>query len=93
MNVEKHLRHKLGSEEAETLLSAAVYLFNIGSNDYFARVQEDYNFFDSQDVQKEYVDMVVGNLTTAIQVMTYSTHLIQRQEFLFLFLFFYKYMR
>ncbi|PRQ51706.1 putative SGNH hydrolase-type esterase domain-containing protein [Rosa chinensis] len=34
--VEKHLRHKLGDDDAHTLLSEAVYLISIGGNDYFA---------------------------------------------------------
>ncbi|XP_024024538.1 GDSL esterase/lipase 1 isoform X2 [Morus notabilis] len=67
MNVEQHLREKLGDEEAKALLSSAVYLFNIGSNDYFAPFQENSRFFRSQHVQKEYIGRLIGNLTNAIQ--------------------------
>lgn len=71
MNVEEHLRQKLGDEEAKALLSSAVYLFNIGSNDYFAPFQENSRFFRSQHVQKEYIGRVLGNLTNVIQVIAY----------------------
>lgn len=68
MNVERHLRDKLGDEEANALLAAAVFLLNIGSNDYFAPFQVNSSFFESRNVQREYVNRVVGNLTSVIQV-------------------------
>ncbi|XP_061361910.1 GDSL esterase/lipase 5-like [Gastrolobium bilobum] len=60
------LRHKLGSSDAKTLLSSAVYMFCIGSNDYFVP------FLTHSDVLKsyshsEYVGMVIGNLTSIIE--------------------------
>lgn len=66
-NVKKELRQKLGDEETTSLLARAVYLINIGSNDYSVYLSEKYT-------QQKYVHMVVGNLTTVIQVCkTYFT--------------------
>lgn len=62
--VEKQLRHNLGGEEGKALLSAAVYLFSIGGNDYFAAFAENSGSLVSQE---EYVAMVIGNITNAIQ--------------------------
>ncbi|KAK2970482.1 hypothetical protein RJ640_023665, partial [Escallonia rubra] len=59
-DVEKQLMQKLGDEEATKLLSEAVYLFSIGSNDYGSLV----NYSGSQD---EYVEMVIGNMTVVIK--------------------------
>ncbi|XP_073226947.1 GDSL lipase-like isoform X2 [Cicer arietinum] len=59
-NVKKELRQKLGDEETTSLLARAVYLINIGSNDYSVYLSEKYT-------QQKYVHMVVGNLTTVIQ--------------------------
>jgi len=60
-NVKKVLRQKLGDEETTTLLAKAVYLINIGGNDYFAENSSLYT-------HEKYVSMVVGNLTTVIKV-------------------------
>ncbi|XP_024024536.1 GDSL esterase/lipase 1 isoform X1 [Morus notabilis] len=65
--VEKQLRDKLGCEEANTLLSTAVYLFSVGGNDYFAPFQKNTSFFESEYIQKEYTSMVIGTLTNVIQ--------------------------
>ncbi|KAL5579644.1 hypothetical protein UlMin_012086 [Ulmus minor] len=64
--VEKVLRQKLGIVQAKKLLSRAVYLISIGSNDYFAPFFTNSSFieFHSQD---EYVGMVISNFTNAIQ--------------------------
>ncbi|KAK3043168.1 hypothetical protein RJ639_001601 [Escallonia herrerae] len=59
-DVEKQLTQKLGDEEATQLLSEAVYLFSIGSNDYGSLV----NYSGSHD---EYVGMVIGNMTVVIK--------------------------
>lgn len=69
-NVGKQLRHKLGGEEATALFSRAVYLCSIGGNDYLDPILRNSSFFESQNVRHEYVGMVIGNLTNAIQVMT-----------------------
>ncbi|XP_022744231.1 GDSL esterase/lipase 5-like [Durio zibethinus] len=57
--VEKSLRQELGDEEAKKLLSRAVYLISIGSNDYLTRN------WTASDV--EYVAMVIGNLTIQLK--------------------------
>ncbi|KAI4355382.1 hypothetical protein L6164_004162 [Bauhinia variegata] len=63
-NVSKLLRHEIGDVEAtKELLSNAVYLFNVGTNDYFVYLANQSNVFSPQ----QYVDLVIGNLTTVIQ--------------------------
>ncbi|KEH18902.1 putative SGNH hydrolase-type esterase domain-containing protein [Medicago truncatula] len=59
-NVKKVLRQRLGDEETTTLLAKAVYLINIGGNDYFVENSSLYT-------HEKYVSMVVGNLTTVIK--------------------------
>ncbi|KAK4428774.1 GDSL esterase/lipase 5 [Sesamum alatum] len=64
--VEKWLTEKLGASEAEEVISNAVYFFSMGSNDYLGgylgspRMQELHH-------PEQYVGMVIGNLTIAIQ--------------------------
>ncbi|XP_004303744.1 PREDICTED: GDSL esterase/lipase 5 [Fragaria vesca subsp. vesca] len=64
--VETWFRHKLGDAEAKMTLSRAVYLFNIGTNDYMSPFLIDSPIFKSHS-HSEYVGMVIGNLTTIIQ--------------------------
>ncbi|KAL2503332.1 GDSL esterase/lipase 5 [Forsythia ovata] len=64
--VQKLLKDKLGSAQAEELLSNAVYFISIGSNDYLG------GYLGNPKMQElhhpeEYVGMVMGNLTKAIQ--------------------------
>ncbi|CAJ2657809.1 unnamed protein product [Trifolium pratense] len=59
-NVKKILRQRHGDKETTTLLSKAVYLINIGFDDY---LQENSILYTHQ----KYVSMVVGNLTTVIK--------------------------
>ncbi|XP_048334751.2 GDSL esterase/lipase 5 [Ziziphus jujuba] len=65
-DVQKSLTENLGDEQAKKLISEAVYFFSIGSNDYMGgylgnpKMQQDYN-------PEQYVDVVIGNLTKAIQ--------------------------
>lgn len=65
--VEKSLTQKLGDASAKKLISEAVYFISIGSNDYISgylgnpKMQEYYN-------PAQYVGLVIGNLTQAIQV-------------------------
>ena len=77
--VEKQLRHKLGSEKAKALVSSAVYLISIGSNDYLAPLIASASLFRSKSRQskEEYVGMVIGNLTKVIKVS--NIHLLQGQ--------------
>ncbi|KAK2970018.1 hypothetical protein RJ640_008358, partial [Escallonia rubra] len=65
-NVEKELVRKLGDKEAKKLLSDAVYLFSIGSNDYLRPFLTNSTVLDSYS-KEDYVEMVIGNLTTAIK--------------------------
>ncbi|KAF9615221.1 hypothetical protein IFM89_022483 [Coptis chinensis] len=66
--VQKTLRENLGDEKTNELISEAVYFFSIGSNDYMGGylgnpvMQQNY-------LPEEYVGMVIGNLTNAIQVL------------------------
>ncbi|XP_073022352.1 GDSL esterase/lipase 5 [Primulina eburnea] len=62
----KRLKHKLNHDGANDILSNAVYFFSIGTNDYISRF-----LLNSTAVlgftRSQYVGMVVGNLTIAIQ--------------------------
>ncbi|KAK8706564.1 hypothetical protein V6N13_050125 [Hibiscus sabdariffa] len=57
--VEKSLRKQLGVAETKKLLSEAVYLIGIGGNDYLTK--------PSSVSDKEFVSMVIGNLTLALK--------------------------
>ncbi|XVE66535.1 hypothetical protein DITRI_Ditri08aG0087000 [Diplodiscus trichospermus] len=57
--VEKSLRQDLGDTETKKLLSRAVYLIDVGGNDYLTR-----NLNASDE---EFVSMVLGNLTVALK--------------------------
>ncbi|KAA8534732.1 hypothetical protein F0562_029826 [Nyssa sinensis] len=66
--VQKSLTEKLGDAEAKKLISEAVYFISIGSNDYMG------GYLGNPKAQElhhpeEYVGMVIGNLTQAIQVL------------------------
>ncbi|KAM5579691.1 GDSL esterase/lipase 1 [Rosa sericea] len=62
--VHASLRKNLGDEEANTLISRAVYLFSVGGNDY------SYIFGTNSSIQhphREFVGTVLGNITAAIK--------------------------
>ncbi|OWM74347.1 GDSL esterase/lipase 5-like [Punica granatum] len=66
--VEKTLAEKFGKDETEELISAAVYFISTGSNDYMG------GYLGNPTMQQlyqpqEFVGMVIGNLTQAIQVL------------------------
>lgn len=65
--VEHLLAEELGEEQAEKIISEAVYFFSIGSNDYMGGYMLNPQLRESFSPQ-EYVGMVIGNLTQAIQV-------------------------
>ncbi|KAI4355379.1 hypothetical protein L6164_004159 [Bauhinia variegata] len=65
-NVHKLLRERLGEAETKNLLSRAVYLISIGSNDYIVQVVGNSSAFSSYS-QDQYVDIVIGNLTNVIK--------------------------
>uniref|UniRef100_A0A5B6Z5F4 Putative GDSL esterase/lipase 1-like n=1 Tax=Davidia involucrata TaxID=16924 RepID=A0A5B6Z5F4_DAVIN len=64
-NVKKWLRQKLGDEETKKMLMNAVYLFSAGGNDYFSLSSKNPNA--TQSYQREYVGMVIGNLTNVLK--------------------------
>lgn len=73
--MKRSLRKKLGTSETKKLLSRAVYLIAIGSNDYGAFDPQSnllYQFYTTQ----QYVDSVIGNMTTFIKVNTSKIKLI-----------------
>ncbi|KAK2449956.1 GDSL esterase/lipase [Trifolium repens] len=69
--VRKSLGEKLGEEKSNELISEAVYFISIGSNDYMGgylgnpKMQEKYN-------PEQYIGIVIGNLTQAIQNLYYK---------------------
>ena len=65
------LRKNLGHEEAKKLLARAVYLISIGSNDYFALSTSNSSALQTYSPE-EYVDIVIGNLTSVIKVITFN---------------------
>jgi len=60
----KVLRQEVGDAETTILLAKAVYLINIGSNDYEVYLTQK----SSVITPDKYVNMVVGNLSTVIKV-------------------------
>ncbi|QHO52320.1 hypothetical protein HN51_021267 [Arachis hypogaea] len=60
------LEHKLGSYEAKMLLSRGVYMFSIGTNDYLSPFLTQSDVLNSFS-HSQYVDMVVGNITSIIK--------------------------
>ncbi|KAJ0007981.1 hypothetical protein Pint_29429 [Pistacia integerrima] len=68
--VEKKLKQKLGDAEANTVLSKSVYLFSVGGNDYIVLFNSNSTYksvLQSYKSRKEYVGMVIGNLTSTIK--------------------------
>ena len=88
-NVETLLKHKLGEEEANTLLVKAVYFICIGSNDYFVPFTTNSSVLKFYSPEK-YPNMMIGNLTTAIKAIAVTVYRIFRticvRSFLFPFL-------
>lgn len=69
-NVEEKLRHKLGGEEAKRLLSQAVYIFSIGTNDYLSPRNSNSTLLPLFHSNKQaYVGIVIGNLTYVVKVI------------------------
>lgn len=67
--VERLWRITFGKEESKKRISRAVYLISIGSNDYTSP------FLTNQSLSismSQHVDIVIGNLTTFIQVSASS---------------------
>lgn len=76
------MKEKLADARAREIVSEAVYFISIGSNDYMGgylgnpKMQENYN-------PEQYIGMVIGNLTQAIQVSLFSFRKILRQQQLY----------
>ncbi|KAH9713852.1 GDSL esterase/lipase 5 [Citrus sinensis] len=68
--VEEQLKKKPGDAAAKTLVSNAVYLIDGGGNDYFVALTTNSSVLQSLYSKKQYVDMVIGNLTTIIKQST-----------------------
>ncbi|KAK9131509.1 hypothetical protein Sjap_011996 [Stephania japonica] len=66
--VQKTLSEKLGDEKTKELISEAVYFFSIGSNDYMGGYLGNPKMRELHPPE-EYVGMVIGNLTNAIQML------------------------
>ena len=72
--VQKSLTEKLGDVQARELISEAVYFISIGSNDYMG------GYLGNPKTQElfppeQYISMVIGNLTQAIQVSLFLSWL------------------
>ncbi|ESQ48559.1 hypothetical protein EUTSA_v10022376mg [Eutrema salsugineum] len=65
-NVEKMFKEKLGDAETKRIISRAVYLIQIGPNDYFYPFSVNASHFQSNSKDK-FVDYVIGNTTTVIE--------------------------
>jgi hypothetical protein len=69
-NLVRAFRKELGDAEAKTLLGKAVYLINIGSNDYAVFTT---NSSVLQPIsQEEYVNLGISNVTIVIKVIKIS---------------------
>ena len=65
------LKDQVGEMEGKRLLSKAVYLFNIGGNDYFSLFEENRADLPLSYYQKRnHMNMILGNLTQHINVTT-----------------------
>ena len=64
--VQKLVREELGDEEAESLFSRSVHLISIGINDYSVYVTNSTVLWSNS--HQDYVNMVIGNISSAIKV-------------------------
>ncbi|KAM7483937.1 hypothetical protein LguiB_008520 [Lonicera macranthoides] len=64
--VDGRLRNKLGSVESKMILSNAVFLFSVGTNDYMSPFLSNSTLFQSYS-RTQYIQMVIGNLTIVIR--------------------------
>ena len=77
-NASKLLRQNLGNTKARALLSRAVYLFSIGNNDYSYIFETNSSVLRSYSPE-QFVALVIGNITEAIQVHLFS-NIVQEQS-------------
>lgn len=87
-NLETLLRQELGEKEAKVLLDRAVYFFSIGSNDYFVTINSNTSLLQSY-TKEEYVNLVIGNMTNVIKVITISVVYNILNKFMFDYSFFF----
>lgn len=64
-NVEKWLRYKLGNVKARRVLTKAVNMLSIGTNDYMSLFLTNSTLLTTYS-KSQYVDMVIGNITSVI---------------------------
>ncbi|XP_022949031.1 GDSL esterase/lipase 5-like [Cucurbita moschata] len=60
------LKRKLGKAEGGLMVSKAVYLFSIGTNDYMSLFLTNSTFLKSHS-KSQYIELVIGNLSTSIK--------------------------
>ncbi|KAK4349784.1 hypothetical protein RND71_029097 [Anisodus tanguticus] len=60
------LRNKLGSSRSDKILRSSVYLISIGTNDYLSPFLTNSTVLSSYS-RTQYVQMVIGNLTTVVE--------------------------
>ncbi|KAM6585452.1 hypothetical protein CsatB_012454 [Cannabis sativa] len=65
-NVSNQLKQQMGYANSKTLLSKAVYMFSVGSNDYLFPFDTNTTVLNSHTTE-QYVGMVIGNITEVIQ--------------------------
>ena len=61
------LKRKSGKAEGGLMVSKAVYLFSIGTNDYMSLFLTNSTFLKSHS-KSQYIELVIGNLSTSIKV-------------------------
>lgn len=74
--VERSLVKQMGRKQAKTVISEAIFFFSMGSNDYVG------GYLDSPQLrglytEEEFVAMVTGNLTQAVQVSDHHLNLLR----------------
>nr|XP_027121901.1 GDSL esterase/lipase 5-like isoform X1 [Coffea arabica] len=70
--VKAWLRHELGDVESNMILSRAVYLFSIGTNDYTSTFLTNSTMLANSGSPSNYVGMVIGNLTSVVKQAIYD---------------------
>lgn len=67
--VKAWLTHKLGDVESNMILSRAVYLFSIGTNDYISPFLANSTMLANSGSHSKYVELVIGNLTSVVKAI------------------------
>lgn len=69
--VEMEIKRKWGKAKGGLILSKAVYLFSIGTNDYMSLFLTNSSLLKSHS-KSQYVELVIGNLTASIKVSKFQ---------------------